>query len=282
MNTTIVLMSSADAWRRHEQWLRRPHQWLFWRVPSRAFQIPLPSLWGLEPVRRVAASVEMTDRLCPPVPASAFHAYAPSDWYRRWMTASVDIENRAAENRIKRFPEILARHSPVALLNAPTRAAAAAEPDARVRKLGALRKEVKSLCAMIESSGKWRSYSVEWASCRVLIDAFDRAVAQEQSAIFFPQWPVESEADVVHSYELAARGFHRMRSVVVVDGGNAAEVLFLNGSRCRIRAKEALANIGGESIASATIGRRKGTVVLYNEQGVKTELTPRNILMLRA
>jgi hypothetical protein len=269
MMMIAVLMPAADAARKYERWLRRPHEWAFWRAPSRSFQVPLPSVWGLEPVRRLAASVELTGRLCAPVPASAFHAFAPSQWYEKWLRMSVKVDNRAAEDGIRRFPQLLARHSPVALIEARVHS----DADALPREIGPLRKEAEALRRLIEASPRWRTYSVEWASCRLLIDILDR----KQCVVFFPHWPAQVD-EPVRFHELPARGLHRVRSVAIVDRGEAVDVRFVNGATYRVTATDAL--VGGRRIAAAIVGRRSATVVLTNELGVETELAPARLLAI--
>jgi hypothetical protein len=78
MITSVAVLPTADAIRLHERWLYRPESWLFWQGTRSQFRVPLPSVWGLEPIRRIAASLELTGRVCTPAPVAAFRAYEPS------------------------------------------------------------------------------------------------------------------------------------------------------------------------------------------------------------
>lgn len=276
--TTVALLPTSDAWRQHERWLERPHAWSFWETPQTALRMPLPSVWGLEPVRRLAGSLELEGRVCVPVPATAFHSYDDADWYRRWLKDSVEIENRAAEDALELFPELLGRESPVALHGNPPRRDSD-DPQGRVRSLTLLAREIETLVETLQQERRWSRYSVEWASCRALSDACHEALGRKMSVVLYPEWPQVQPAGPVVFHTIAVRGLHRIRAVRVVENGEFAEVTMVNGQVFRVRAQDAFEQ-RGVLIARAAAGRQRAVVVLTDDRGRKVQLTPHRLLHL--
>lgn len=275
MATSIAIVKNSDAHRRHERWLRRPDEWLFWRIPQRAFRVPLPSVWGLEPVRRLAASLELRGRICAPVPPAAFHSYEPAAWYREWLRDAVEVDDRAAAGSIELFPELLGRQSPVA---SPDSITNIKDPQAQVRALSLLAKEVQALLKSIEN--RWSQFSIEWSVCRTLIDVCKQATEHDMSIVVHQEWPEVQESAPTNFSTMTIRGFHRIREAQVIDDGEVVEVKFVNGKICRLRAETAFPERTGVRISRARVGHRRGTVVLSEKKGDTLHLTPHRILHL--
>jgi len=273
------IISLSRALRVQEEWEAAPHQWLMQSPPAGSFQVPLASVWGLDPVLRLAGALETRGRLSPPSPVEAFHSYEPSTWYREWLKTATEIDDYAELHEFTEFPQLLGTHSPVALNLALDDEYwhRTFDHQTRPRNIAAMLTECQKLLNTLGVDANRNSYPVEWLSCQTLITILNHAQTMQANIGFFATWPRVANTKI-EPYMMAARGFHRIRSVRLTADHECLEVTFINHDSYRLQVRSLGAT--GLRVSEAEVAERNGTVAVRYEGGHSTELTPRRILEL--
>lgn len=283
MITFLVQATRAETSRAQKTWLNKPLSKWLWRIKPQAFRSPLPSVWGLVPIQRLAASLEVNGSLCKAAPPSVFARFTLGEWYREWRQLATTIENRCEAGHVASFPQLLGSYSPV-IVNDHGRDIEADEPMTSPRSIHAVMAEAEVVVSAIECHKNRRTYCVEWSTCHVLMTSCARAIKDGTGLLLVPQ-PTEAINDVIKLATLPVRGFHCIRGAAVSDEGGAVEVMFANGSSYRLtltqlRHDAREAKIGGFDKVARVAVKRNAVIRIVDDVGNALEYSPHRILHL--
>jgi hypothetical protein len=283
MITFLVQTNDTDVRRAQASWLKQPLRRWLWRIPQRAFRTPLPSVWELVPLQRLAASLEIRGSLCEAVPPSTFVRYVTGDWYREWRELALIVQNRAAAGDLKEFSQLLGTYSPAIVIGRDHESIrTSGDAMTSMRSIRTLVAEVESLVKAIDRHERRSTYSVEWATSQVVIASCNRAIRDRENLLMIPQPASASYNDVIELTTIPIRGMHCIRRVAVLDEGRMIEVTFASGDSYRVaetqvRSDAHAANLRFGRIAKVRI-RRSSVMVISDESGNSIEYSPHRIL----
>lgn len=194
-------------------------------VSASIFRLEIPGLFGFEPLRRLAAGVELEGRLPPPLDGPQM---------------SWDLIDDASDAKVERFPTLLDAFWATFLPNNPE----PTQEDEDAGDLDALLREARDLSRVIEGPPTLgealaeigqKPYATEWFSLLALLEAAHMAQHLNQPLSLWEwRYPLKPIDHPVSYRELFYWGLQDMVAVSLGDDGRRLDLEFAGGYRYQL------------------------------------------------